>query len=83
MDIIELKEKVKNGHNVTRDEAIELYKGDYETLTKAADELREYFCGNDFDVCTIINAKSGKCSENCKFCAQSAHYNTHIKEYAA
>ena len=81
MDIIQLKEKVKNGHNVTRDEAIELYKGDYETLTKAADELREYFCGNDFDVCTIINAKSGKCSENCKFCAQSAHYNTHIKEY--
>lgn len=43
MDIIELKEKVKKGHKVTRDEAIELYKGDYETLTKAADELREYF----------------------------------------
>lgn len=81
MDIIELKEKVKNGYTVTREEAQEIYYSDYETLTKAADELREYFCGNNFDVCTIINAKSGKCSENCKFCAQSAHYNTHIKEY--
>ena len=54
MDIIELKEKVKNGYIVTRDEAIEIYNSDYEVLTKAADELREYFCGNDFDVCTII-----------------------------
>ncbi|MGF0096696.1 biotin synthase BioB [Peptoniphilus sp. SGI.035] len=81
MDIIELKEKVKNGYVITRDEAIEVYNSDYNKLTEAADELREYFCGNNFDVCTIINAKSGRCSENCKFCAQSAHYNTNIKEY--
>ncbi|MDD7352864.1 MAG: biotin synthase BioB [Peptoniphilaceae bacterium] len=81
MDIIELKEKVKNGYIITRDEAIEVYNNDYNKLTEAADELREYFCGNNFDVCTIINAKSGRCSENCKFCAQSAHYNTNIKEY--
>lgn len=81
MDIIELKEKVKKGYVITRDEAIEVYNSDYVKLTEAADEIREYFCGNDFDVCTIINAKSGRCSENCKFCAQSAHYNTNIKEY--
>ncbi|NMW85525.1 biotin synthase BioB [Peptoniphilus sp. AGMB00490] len=81
MDIIELKEKVKKGYAITRDEAIEVYNSDYVKLTEAADEIREYFCGNDFDVCTIINAKSGRCSENCKFCAQSAHYNTNIKEY--
>lgn len=81
MDIFELKEKVKNGYEVTREEAIEIYKSDYEKLTSAANELREYFCGNDFDICTIINAKSGKCSENCKFCAQSSHYKTRVKEY--
>jgi len=81
MDILELKEKIKKGYKITREEAIEVYNSDYKTLTEAADELRQYFCGNDFDVCTIINAKSGKCSENCKFCAQSAHYNTHVKEY--
>ncbi|MDU2115971.1 MAG: biotin synthase BioB [Peptoniphilus lacydonensis] len=81
MDIFELKEEVKNGYEVTREEAIEIYKSDYEKLTSAANELREYFCGNDFDICTIINAKSGKCSENCKFCAQSSHYKTRVKEY--
>lgn len=81
MDIFSLQTKVKNGYKITRDEAIELYNENYEDLTKAADELREYFCGNDFDVCTIINAKSGKCPENCKFCAQSAHYKTEVKEY--
>ncbi|MDK7377833.1 biotin synthase BioB [Peptoniphilus harei] len=81
MDINNLKEKIKNGYVIKREEAIEVYNGDYEILTAAADELREYFCGNDFDVCTIINAKSGKCSENCKFCAQSAHYHTNVKEY--
>ena len=81
MDINNLKEKIKDGYVITREEAIEVYKSDYESLTAAADELREYFCGNDFDVCTIINAKSGKCSENCKFCAQSAHYHTNVKEY--
>lgn len=81
MDINKLKEKIKNGYVITREEAIEVYNSDYDELTKAADELREYFCGNDFDVCTIINAKSGKCSENCKFCAQSGHYHTNVKEY--
>ena len=81
MDIFELKEKVKNGYEVTREEAIEIYKSDYEKLTSVANELREYFCGNDFDICTIINAKSGKCSENCKFCAQSSHYHTNVSEY--
>lgn len=81
MDINKLKEKIKNGYLITREEAIEVYNSDYDELTKAADELREYFCGNDFDVCTIINAKSGKCSENCKFCAQSGHYHTNVKEY--
>lgn len=81
MDINNLKEKIKNGYVITREEAIEVYNSDYDELTKAADELREYFCGNDFDVCTIINAKSGKCSENCKFCAQSGHYHTNVKEY--
>ena len=81
MDINNLKEKIKNGYVIKREEAIEVYNSDYESLTAAADELREYFCGNNFDVCTIINAKSGKCSENCKFCAQSAHYHTNVKEY--
>lgn len=50
-------------------------------LFAVANEIREKYCGNNIDACTITNAKSGLCSENCKFCAQSAHYNTGIETY--
>lgn len=58
-----------------------MYEAPLEELCRAADEIREHFCGNAFDICTIINGKSGKCSENCKYCAQSAHYHTGAEEY--
>lgn len=77
----ELKEKVENGGAISREEALELYEAPLEELCRAADELRKQFCGNGFDICTIINGKSGRCSENCKFCAQSAYYRTDAMEY--
>ena len=52
-----------------------------EELCQAADGIREHFCKNSFDICTIVNGKSGKCSEDCKYCAQSAYYHTATKEY--
>lgn len=69
-----LKEKVLSGGTITRDEAIALWKEPIEALGKAADEIRRKFCGDSFDMCTIINGKSGRCPEDCKYCAQSAHY---------
>lgn len=71
-----LKEKVLHGGAITREEAIALYEAPLEELCQAADEIRKYFCGNGFDICTIVNGKSGRCSENCKYCAQSSHYHT-------
>ncbi len=65
-------------------EAIELTKLKGTKLMElfaVANEVREKYCGNELDACTITNAKSGLCSENCKFCAQSAHYNTGIETY--
>lgn len=79
--IEELKEKVLNGNDITKEEALELYQEPLEALTRAADEIRQYFCGNGFDICTIINGKSGRCSENCKYCAQSSFYHTKVEEY--
>ncbi|MCR5082367.1 MAG: biotin synthase BioB [Parasporobacterium sp.] len=81
MDINLLKDKVIKGYEITKEEALELVKEDADKLGKAADEIRKHFVGDAFDLCTIINAKSGKCPENCKFCAQSAHNNTGVKEY--
>lgn len=82
MNIIkELKDKVLNGNLITKEEALQLANCNTEEICDAANVIREKFCGNDFDICTIINAKSGKCSENCKFCAQSSFYDTHVEEY--
>lgn len=86
--ILNLKEKVmSNNYSISYEEAIrltEISNDDEETLNilfDAADKIREKFCGNYFDLCTIINAKSGKCSENCKYCAQSAHFKTAAEVY--
>ena len=79
--IEDLKNEIINGKRITKEEAMELYNQPLEELCAAANELREHFCQNIFDICTIINGKSGKCSENCKYCAQSAYYHTETKEY--
>ncbi len=80
-DVQRLKEKVLSGGEIAKEEALTLYEAPLESLCKAADEIRKYFCGNGFDICTIINGKSGRCSEDCKYCAQSAYYHTETEEY--
>ncbi len=79
--IEKLKKKIFNNENISKKEALLLYEAPLEKLCTASDEIRKYFCGNTFDLCTIINAKSGKCTENCKYCAQSAYYSTNTLEY--
>lgn len=82
--IIALADKVLNGEEITREEAeylINVSDEDTMLLLAMADKIRQKFAGDDVDCCAIINGRSGKCSENCKFCAQSAHYQTGVKEY--
>lgn len=76
-----MKEKVLHGGEISKDEALRLYRENTAELGAAADEIRRHFCGSTFDLCTIVNAKSGKCPEDCKYCAQSAHYPTAIQTY--
>ncbi|WP_339136327.1 MAG: biotin synthase BioB [Candidatus Electrothrix sp. GW3-4] len=54
---------------------------DQQGLWAAADALRRSFMGNQFHLCSIINARSGNCTENCRFCAQSARYQTGAATY--
>lgn len=79
--IEECKQKVLAGGEITKEEALLLVQQDLEELCAAANEIRQAFCDNAFDICTIINGKSGRCSENCKYCAQSACYTTDIESY--
>ncbi len=50
-------------------------------LIEEANALRKQHIGNDLQLCSIINARSGKCSEDCKFCAQSGHHSTRSEIY--
>lgn len=84
-NIIALADKVLAGEEITKQEAeflINVSDDDTMLLLAMADKIRQKYAGNAVDCCAILNGRSGKCSENCKFCAQSAHYNTGVKEYA-
>ncbi|QKF64249.1 biotin synthase BioB [Campylobacter corcagiensis] len=77
-----IKDKVLNGYKITKDEALNLAKeSNLDELLSAADEIRSKFCGCKFNLCSIINVKSGRCSQDCSYCAQSAHFSTGCDEY--
>ena len=69
------------GKRLNRTEAVSLLSQNREELLYAANRIRTRFCGNQYELCSIINAKSGRCSENCRFCAQSSFHCTHVEEY--
>lgn len=73
-----LVKQIINGNNITKQEALELTKIEGEEnilkLGEAANQIREACCGNIVDLCSIVNIKSGNCSENCSFCSQSIHH---------
>lgn len=75
--IKDIVSRIKSGGSIDREEALSLLAcGDSASLQDAAHEISEYFKPERFDFCAIINARSGRCSEDCKWCAQSAHYDT-------
>ena len=82
MDLIKLAEEIIAGKRLKREDDLNFFfTADLEELRKGAALLQDYFCGKKVDLCTIMNARSGRCSENCKFCAQSAHHHTGVDEY--
>jgi len=83
--IASLGEKVLGGGRLTREEGAWLFalesSADVYTLLAWANRVREHFKGNKVHLCSIVNVKAGGCSENCKFCAQSAAYQTDAPRY--
>lgn len=77
----DISEKILAGGDVTREECGMLLDADVRELSCAADNIRRKFCLNGFELCSITNGKSGRCSEDCRFCAQSAHYDVDIDVY--
>ena len=83
MNIRNINEQIIKGKRLTKEDALSfLLNGELDELTECVDKLRKYFSGGRSDLCSIINGRSGRCSEDCKFCAQSAHHCTGIEEYA-
>lgn len=82
MNISELAESIIGGKRLNRSDDLTVLTGaDTDELCSAADRIRKALCGDSADLCSIINGRSGRCPENCKFCAQSAHNSTGIDEY--
>lgn len=77
--------RVLSGHRLTRGEAMWLFEledhADIFDLMAWANRIRQHFKGNKIHLCSIVNAKAGNCSENCRFCAQSSHYQTGSPKY--
>ena len=83
INLNELADDIVKGKRFGRTDDLSFFKTcDISELTKAADKIRAHFKGDRVDLCTIINGRSGKCGENCKFCAQSAHNHTGCEEYS-
>jgi biotin synthase len=83
-EIQSVGEKILGGGSVNLKDLLPLLEAngpDILDLSAVANRVREVFNGNEIDLCSLLNAKSGRCSENCAFCAQSSHYKTEAMVY--
>ena len=82
--INDVVERVIQGGSLTPEEAVKLAGAQGSAifdLFRGASRIKERFVGPEVHLCSIINAKSGRCAEDCAFCAQSAHHSTDAPVY--
>ena len=83
MNITELPRKIIKGYIPSRNEAVEflsLDRSHFHEILYIGSALRNHF-RKEISTCTITNAKNGKCSEDCAYCAQSVHHDVDVKCY--
>lgn len=79
-----LEGKILKGDHISKEEALyiaEISGYDIFDLFASANRIRDHFKGNNVDLCSIVNAKSGACPEDCSFCAQSSKSRIEIEVY--
>ena len=82
MDMKALADEIIGGRRITRQDDLNMFLTcDLKELCEGADRIREHFIGEKVDLCSIINGRSGRCPEDCKYCAQSAHNHTSCEIY--
>lgn len=82
MDMKALADEIIGGRRITRQDNLNMFLTcDLKELCEGADRIREHFIGEKVDLCSIINGRSGRCPEDCKYCAQSAHNHTSCEIY--
>lgn len=80
--IAALADSIIQGYRIQRGDDLSIFlEAPLEELQKGAGILQRHFCGNHVDFCTIINGRSGRCGEDCKYCAQAACHHTGCDEY--
>ena len=80
--VLKLADEIISGRRLGRADDLTFFINcDLEELCLGADRLREHFTGDRADLCSIINGRSGRCPEDCKYCAQSAHNHTDCEVY--
>ena len=82
MDMKALADEIIAGRRISRQDNLNMFiTSDLKELCEGADRIREHFIGDKVDLCSIINGRSGRCPEDCKYCAQSAHNHTSCEIY--
>ena len=82
MDAISLAKEIIDGRRIGREDDLSFFLTcDLKELCEGADMIREHFVADKVDLCAIINGRSGRCPEDCKYCAQSAYNHTECEVY--
>lgn len=82
INALDLAQEIIEGRRITRDDDLSFFlECDLNELCEGADHIRKYFMGDRVDLCSVINGRSGRCPEDCKYCAQSVYNNTGCEVY--